>query len=150
MAELNLFRFKHSSDSVIGSLSLQTDKAEQFICYTLEDRVREVTGEPVEKWKIPGSTAIPVGRYEVKHTFSNRFQKYTLQLMSVPGFSGVRIHAGNNHTNTEGCILTGTGIADKSINGAQSITQSRDALSRLEDIVNPLLESGEPIHITVG
>lgn len=149
MIELSLFRFKHSEDSVIGSLSMHTDKAEEFICYTLEDRVREIPGKPVDEWKIPGVTAIPAGRYQIKKTWSNRFQLETLQLMDVPGFSGIRIHAGNTHKDSEGCILTGTGISDKSINGAQAVIHSRDALAKLESRVCPLLGSSESVFITI-
>lgn len=150
MTELTLFRFKHSEDSVIGSLSIHTDKAEEFICYTLEDRVREMAGKSVNQWKIPGQTAIPAGRYELKKTWSIRFKKYTLQLMDVPGFSGIRIHAGNTNLDTEGCILPGTGISDKSINGSQAIVRSREALAKVENRVYPLLQAGEQVFIRVG
>ena len=73
--------------------------------WVLEDQVREVVGEPVSEWKVPGKTAIPAGRYKVLITFSNRFQKLMPQLMDVPGFTGVRIHAGNTAADTEGCLL---------------------------------------------
>lgn len=149
MIELTLFRFKHAKDSVIGSLSIRTDKAEEFICYTLEDRVREVKGQPVAEWKIQGQTAIPVGRYQIKKTWSNRFKRETLQLMDVPGFTGIRIHAGNTHADSEGCILPGTGISDKSIMGAQAVTNSRDAVSKLQDKIYPLLAAGEHVFITI-
>lgn len=149
MPELTLFRFKHAEDSVIGSLSIHTDKTEEFICYTLEDRVREVAGKPVSQWKIAGMTAIPVGRYELKKTWSNRFKKHTLQLMDVPGFTGIRIHSGNFSSQTEGCVLPGTGISDKSIMGAQAVTNSREAVAKIENRVYPLLQAGEQVFITV-
>ena len=95
-------------------------------------------------------TAIPAGRYELKKTWSNRFKKHTLQLMDVPGFTGIRIHAGNSHTDTEGCVLPGTGISDKSLMGAQSVTNSREALAKIENRVYPLLQSGEKVFITVA
>lgn len=149
MHELTLFRFMYAEDSVIGSLSLRTDKAEQFLCHTLEDRVREQSGMPVEKWKVKGQTAIPVGRYEVKKTKSARFGGDMLQLMDVPGFSGIRIHAGNSAVDTEGCVLTGTDIGDKSITGAQTITHSRDALAKVEAKLFPLLDAGQKVYIMV-
>jgi Family of unknown function (DUF5675) len=64
----------------------------QYECFTLEDVVREVPEEAVEKWKVPGETAIPVGTYDVIVTLSNRFQRLLPLLMKVPGFEGVRIH----------------------------------------------------------
>lgn len=107
MIELNLFRFKFSNDSVIGSLSIKKDKVEEFLCYTLEDKIREVKGKSVSEWKVKGSTAIPAGRYEIKRTMSSRFGREMLQIMDVPGFSGIRIHAGNSQEDTEGCVLVG-------------------------------------------
>lgn len=149
MCELTLFRFKFGEDSVIGSLSLKTDKAEEFLCHTLEDKVREVANIPVREWKIKGSTAIPRGRYEVKKTRSTRFGRDMLQLMDVPGFEGIRIHAGNSAKDVEGCVCTGLNIADSSISGTQSITHSREALSKVESRVFPILDAGEKVYITV-
>lgn len=80
----------------------------KFVCYTLEDKVREKPGVLVEAWKIPRETAIPVGVYPCFITMSNRFRKLLPELMGVAGFSGVRIHGGNDESNTEGCILVGT------------------------------------------
>ena len=56
---------------------------------------------------MPGQTAIPKGKYKLGITFSNRFQKDLPLLHDVPYFTGVRIHTGNDHSNTEGCILVG-------------------------------------------
>lgn len=78
-----------------------------FQCFTLEDQIREIPGETVESWKMPGQTAIPQGRYRVLVTPSQRFQRPLPILLDVPGFTGVRIHAGNTITDTEGCILVG-------------------------------------------
>lgn len=71
----------------------------QLKYYTCEDPVRDK--------KIPGSTAIPKGKYKVIITFSNRFQKHLPLLLDVPNFQGVRIHAGNSPADTEGCVLIG-------------------------------------------
>ena len=52
-------------------------------------------------------TAIPEGRYPLVMTKSMRFKKWLPLLLGVPGFSGVRIHAGNTAKDTQGCILVG-------------------------------------------
>ncbi|CDD19922.1 putative uncharacterized protein [Prevotella sp. CAG:732] len=36
-----------------------------------------------------------------------RFKKWLSLILGVPGFSGVRIHAGNTAKDTQGCILVG-------------------------------------------
>lgn len=71
-----------------------------YLCDTLEDTVRNGV-------KIAGKTAIPAGTYKVKKTMSPRFKKVLPEILNVPGFTGVRIHAGNTATDTDGCLLLG-------------------------------------------
>lgn len=75
--------------------------------FVLEDRVREVDGEPVSSWKVVDQTAIPCGTYKVVFDFSNRFQKIMPHILDVPGFEGVRIHSGNTDKDTSGCLILG-------------------------------------------
>jgi hypothetical protein len=76
---------------------------------TLNDGTTLFTLEDVERdKKIKGRTAIPKGKYEVVFTYSDRFKKKLPLLLNVPGFDGIRIHAGNYHSDTDGCILVGT------------------------------------------
>lgn len=90
----------------IGKLYIDDD----YFCDTLEDTVRDINKngkfDNGEK-KIKGKTAIPYGTYEIKWTYSPRFKKYTPQLMNVPSFEGIRIHAGSTPADTAGCILLG-------------------------------------------
>lgn len=79
----------------------------RWCCWTLEDELREQPGQPVERWKVKGSTAIPSGTYEVQITRSARFKTDLPLLLDVPGFTGIRIHAGNTHKDTSGCLLVG-------------------------------------------
>ena len=76
-------------------------------CWTLEDAIREIPGQPVASWKVKGQTAIPAGRYALVITPSQRFQRPLPLLMDVPGFTGIRIHPGNTVADTEGCLLVG-------------------------------------------
>lgn len=80
----------------------------EFLGLTIEDKVRQIAGEPVASWKVPGETAIPVGTYKVVVTMSNRFKKPLPLLLGVEGFEGVRIHTGNSSKDTEGCIIVGS------------------------------------------
>lgn len=119
--------------------------ADGFRCYTLEDVVREKPGVDVSVWKIPGETAIPRGSYQVIINMSNRFKKELPLLIGVPGFSGVRIHAGNRSKDTEGCILLGTKMgADH-----ESIEQSQIAMSQFMQVIGPVFARGEDIWLEV-
>jgi hypothetical protein len=73
-----------------------------FECFILEDRYR-----PPPEPKVFGQTAIPCGRFEVRITPSPRFKRDLPLVMDVPGFKGIRIHAGNDASHTEGCLLPG-------------------------------------------
>ena len=77
-----------------------------FECYTVEDTDRKMEEDLTRK--INGKTAIPRGRYEVILSMSNRFKKVLPEVLNVPGFTGIRIHAGNSSIDTEGCIILGS------------------------------------------
>lgn len=123
--ELLLQRLDASPERTIGSLYIDGD----HYCWTCEDAIRAV--------KVDGETAIPSGRYEVVLTVSPRAKQGGLWtpwpdsklplLVNVPGFVGIRIHAGNTAAHTEGCILVGL---ERLPNG---VGASRPALRRLMD-----------------
>jgi hypothetical protein len=136
---LKLIRDEFEEDCTLGKLY----NGEHFCCYTLEDKVREIS-LPVERWKIPGMTAIPRGKYRVMLTFSNRFQKYLPELQDVPGFKGIRIHAGNTSEDTEGCILVGMG------RGKGVIYESRKALAALQQQIENAIRDGDKVWIDIS
>lgn len=85
-----------------------------FLCSTLEDRIRDLHDrnhdgdfDDEDEGKIYGMTAIPCGRYEVIVNYSQKLKRTLPLLLNVPGFTGIRIHAGRNERHTEGCILVG-------------------------------------------
>lgn len=121
----------------LGTLSI--DGVEE--CVTLEDVVRESPGDPVAAWKVPGETAIPVGKYRVIVNHSAHFGRDLPLLLKVPGFEGVRIHPGNTDKDTEGCILVGTAIA------GQSIVESRKAFAAVFNTISEALANGEEVWI---
>ena len=82
-----------------------------MFCHMLEDKDRGLTQwmteQEIAAIKVPKATAIPRGLYHCKVTFSSRFQKMMPEVLNVPGFSGVRMHAGNKAEDTDGCPLFG-------------------------------------------
>ncbi len=50
---------------------------------------------------------IPLGWYGLTVTRSPKFGRLLPLLHNVPGFEGIRIHAGNTRDHTAGCILVG-------------------------------------------
>lgn len=113
--QLRVIREPSTNAATLGSLWI--DGAWQ--CWTLEDVMRP------PGVKVPGETAIPAGRYAVRLTPSARFGRTLPELLNVPNFVGVRIHAGNRASDTQGCILVG---AER---GGLWIAQSRPAMEKL-------------------
>lgn len=70
---------------------------------TLEDKVRNIP----EEEKIHGQTAIPAGRYKVILSYSPKFKRVMPEILNVPYFEGIRIHAGNTAADSAGCLLIG-------------------------------------------
>lgn len=120
---IQLNRFYYGEKHTIGKLFVDG----QYLCYTLEDKMRQEPDKPVSDWKVYAQTAIPTGSYDVAVTMSNRFKKPLPLIQNVEGFSGIRIHSGNTSADTEGCILVGMGWDGKS----DFITNSKVALSML-------------------
>jgi len=142
--DLVLQRRPTVTDTTLGTLTVDgVHRAD-----TLEDVIREVPGRPVAEWKIKGKTAIPAGRYRLILVNSPRFGPDTLSIEGVPGFVGVRIHAGNDDADTEGCPLVGIAVEDLRGDGG-NVVQSRFTLAALKATVVPRLHTGEEAWIEV-
>ncbi len=116
------------------------------LCYTLEDEIREVVGRPVSDWKVPHCTAIPSGRYPVVLQDSPRFGPDTLTVLDVPGFSYIRMHAGNTHEDTEGCLLLGLRAGAASLEGGTS----RPAVALVKARVQSALKAGRLVYLELN
>lgn len=117
-----------------------------YFCDVLEDTDRglkqSMSSEEISKKKIKGQTAIPTGTYEVVITYSNRFKKQLPLLLNVKGFSGIRIHSGNTHKDTEGCLLVGVNkVVGKVLN-------SRETFNKLFKVLKERSSKGK-IYITI-
>ena len=131
--KLILTRHARRADYTIGRLEDENGKK---LCDTLEPIWRNYDGGEM---KIPRKSAIPEGSYRVVVTKSRRFQKYLPLLVGVPGFEGVRIHAGNTSRDTEGCILVGQNLQ------VGKVLWSRITLEKLMK----LIENEKEIYLTI-
>lgn len=111
-----------------------------YFCDTIEDTVRDINKngkfDNGEK-KVHSKTAIPYGTYEIKWTYSPRFKKYTPQLMNVPSFEGIRIHAGNTSADTEGCLILGE---NKQVG---KVLNSRTTINKFYQIIKEACSNGK-------
>ena len=131
--KLILTRHARRADYTIGRLE---DENGMKICDSLEPTWRDYkAGEK----KVPGKSAIPEGTYRVVTTYSLRFRKFLPLRVGVPGFEGVRIHAGNTSRDTEGCILVGQNLQ------VGKVLWSRITLEKLMK----LIENEKEIYLTI-
>lgn len=137
--KLQLYRNPSDRGATIGELFADG----VFQTYVLEDVIREIPGVPVSKWKVPGDTAIPEGTYKVEITFSQRFREDLPLVLGVPGFVGIRIHAGNTAQDTEGCILVGHW------RGGPRLFESRKALEALMAVLETAVATQRPISLEI-
>lgn len=104
---LTVLRIANKPTYTIGKLYIDGC----YYCDVLEDVDRglddSMSVDEILKKKIKGQTAIPTGTYPVKITYSPKYKKNMPLIENVKGYSGIRIHSGNTHKDTEGCVLVG-------------------------------------------
>lgn len=114
--KLTLRRFLSANNATLGVLT-----GLSMPLYVLEDAWRG---------NRRGVSCIPAGSYNVvPHGWEPQSPvkfKNTWRLLSVPGRTGILIHAGNNHADTEGCLLVGMGMLVSQL--SSSVTDSRIAI----------------------
>lgn len=108
----------------------------EYFCDTLEDTVRELGDDG--SGKVYAKTAIPPGEYIVKLTQSAKFGRLLPELLNVPFFSAIRIHAGNTPADTEGCIIVG--VNDEKGMVHRSRETERKLMARLQGVSNITIE----------
>ena len=140
-------RLFHDNKQTFGLLQGEGFKA----AFTLEDEPRAV--------KVKGETRIPAGLYvlkirkedtplTIKHrtTYGSWF-KFHIEITNVAGFGGIYIHAGNDETHTDGCLLLGDAL-DLSVE-SKPLTKSMVAVKRFYEIAYPVIESGAQVLLEI-
>ena len=110
-----------------------------------------------------GETRIPAGTYKLgirreltpltlKHQKAynkpgDEWFKYHIEVMNVPGFTGVYFHSGNSEKDTEGCQLPNYSLSviDFEYIGSNSLTANRTFYK----LVYPLLEKGIEVEYEI-
>lgn len=146
--KIKLVTLQKTEDTTLGALYID----EEFCCFTLEDAIR--------KTKVLGKTAIPEGTYDIQlrkgSPMAKRYdQNYhgighngMLWLKNVPNFEWIYFHPGNNHTDTEGCILVGDSVVLGQ--NVTTIGRSRVAYQRLYPKVRSAIESGQEVSVEIS
>lgn len=144
-----------TKDYTIGELYVQEeDKLTQTykVCDTIEDAFRLLPktcpdtpkGKSCEcKEKVYGKTCIPNGTYTVVLSYSNRFKRVLPELLDVPHFLGIRMHAGNSSADSSGCVILGTKSK------GDWVTASRVAFNKVYTLLQKAVANKEEITITI-
>ena len=142
--KLKLKRIARKSDYTIGRLYINGHLFSDVLEDTDRGLQKDMTLEEIKKLKIKGRTAIPTGTYTIIITYSPKYKKQMPLLLSVPGFEGIRIHSGNTHKDTEGCLLVGE---NKEVG---KVLNSRYTYNRLFTKLKEAFDRGETITIEIS
>lgn len=142
--DLKIIRKYKKQNYTIGKLYINN----QYFCDTLEDTDRGLSSdmplEEIKKIKVKDNTAIPSGTYKVLYTYSPRFKRMLPLINNVPGYEGVRFHAGNSIADTSGCVLLGFN-KEKG-----KVLQSRDTCNKFYKLIEEAIyKKGEAIILKI-
>ncbi len=136
--EIKVKFLAETPDSTLSELYIDGKKAG---IYVLEDGYR--------KTKVPKFTRIPKGTYNLiavrsgtkYESYSTRYgHQFALLFESVPKFTGIMIHIGNEISDTDGCLLVGTKkTTPKDLaKGVFTVGSSVDAYKKLYALLAPI------------
>ena len=143
--KLELKRIFRGPKYTIGKLYVDN----QYVCDTLEDTDRGLKQtdslSSIQKKKVYGQTAIPIGTYGITlNVISPKFKDRSWakfcngklpRLLNVPGYDGVLIHVGNKPEDTLGCILVGYNkIKGQLINSTEAFKKLYSVLDKSSTI----------------
>lgn len=148
--ELYLERWAFGKESTLGTLYVPGGPYIEI----LEDYAR-----PGREPKVPGRTAIPAGVYQLglrteggfHERYGERFSgmhQGMIEVLAVPRFKWILLHCGNDHEDTEGCLLTG----HRGIMGSDYefyVQHSEDAYRLAYPRILQLIKRG-PVRLRVG
>ena len=146
--EKNVLKQNDNEEKAVSKQKIKEERAvPEWFCNTMEPTARKLTSQMpqtvIRRHKIIGKTAIPTGRYRILITRSRRFGRWLPLLLSVKGFEGIRIHAGNKPEDTRGCILLG-------FNRRKGyVLDSTRCVLTLVKMMTEAMEKGEKVFVMV-
>lgn len=159
--EIKVDRKYKKSSYIISNLTIDG----KWICNVIEDKDRGLhkgmSLAQIKALKIKSETAIPSGKYNItmkvvspKFSLKAYYKKFCNgklpRLLSVPGFDGILIHAGNLTTGiatagmSAGCLLVGM----NTIKG--KLTKTKECFEKVYKMLSDADKRGEAIRITIG
>jgi uncharacterized protein len=121
MKVVKLVRYKQNDKQTIGILSV----SDTYACDTLE-----LSWNNNETRK----SCIPAGVYECRKRISDKYGEH-FELLKVPDRSMILIHAGNYNSDTKGCVLVGSGLADINKDGETDVLNSKKTMAKLVSLL---------------
>ncbi len=120
---LKLIRQYHRTET-LGILYVDN----QYFCATVEPPYGIGTMLKDKRYPVIGKRkgCIPEGWYRIDVTHSPKFDRPMPLLRNVPGFEGIRIHAGMTVQNTHGCICVGPLWREKQLTRLLTQAQERN------------------------
>lgn len=116
-----LTRKEMEKKQTLGDLEISESENTIFNCKTIElpwlNNQRNIS-------------CIPAGTYTVVKRTSEKYGTH-FQILNVPDRAMILIHAGNYYTQTQGCILVGTGYQDINQDNVRDVVESKKTLLKI-------------------